>query len=105
MMFIFGNLVSAIAIILDYALDIYMWIVIIVALLSWVNPDPYNSIVRFFRAITDPVLTPVRRVIGHRLGPIDISPLIVILAIVFVQKFLIRSLYEIAIKLKGGAFI
>ncbi|GAB4415258.1 MAG: YggT family protein [Thermodesulfovibrionales bacterium] len=101
-MFILGNLILAIANILDIVLSIYMWIIIIAALISWVNPDPYNPIVRILHALTEPVLRPVRRVIGYRLGPIDISPLIIILAIIFIQKFLISSLIELGRKIKGG---
>ncbi|MEW5747090.1 MAG: YggT family protein [Nitrospirota bacterium] len=101
-MFIFGNLVLAVANVLDILLDIYKWIIIITALISWVNPDPYNPIVRFLYSITEPVLTPIRRLIGYRLGPIDISPLVVILAIIFIQKFLISSLFELGYKIKGG---
>jgi YggT family protein len=101
-MFIFGNLLLAIGKISDILLSLYMWIVIISALISWVNPDPYNPIVRFLYAVTEPVLRPIRRVIGHRLGFIDISPMIVILAILFVRYFLIQSLIELAYKLKGG---
>ncbi len=101
-MFILGNLILAITDILDIVLSIYMWVVIIAALISWVNPDPYNPIVRILHALTEPVLRPVRRVIGYRLGPIDISPLIIILAIIFIQKFLISSLIELGNKIKGG---
>ena len=104
-MLVLGNFLIAVANILNILLDIYYWIVIIAALISWVNPDPYNSVVRFLHAVTEPVLRPVRRLIGHRLGPVDISPLIVILAIIFIQKFLIASLIEIGHKIKGGAFI
>lgn len=102
-MFILGNLVLAIANILDVLLDVYKWVIIISALISWVNPDPYNPIVRFLYSVTEPALNPVRRLIGYRLGPIDISPIIVILAIIFVQNFLVRSLIEFAYKLKGGS--
>src|SRR4030042_5848738 len=101
-MFIFSNFLIAIAKILDILLSIYMWIIIISALLSWVNPDPYNPIVRFLRTVTEPVLRPIRRIIGFRLGVIDISPMVVILAILFVKSFLIQSLIEFAYKLKGG---
>lgn len=104
-MFIFANLILAVANILDIVLDIYKWIVIISALISWVNPDPYNPIVRFLHSVTNPVLRPIRRLIGYKLGPIDISPLIVILAIIFIQKFLISSLMEIGYKMKGGSLI
>ncbi len=104
-MFIFANLLLAIAHILDIALTIYMWIVIISAIISWVNPDPYNPIVRFLRVVTEPVYRPIRRLIGYRLGPIDISPMVVILAIIFVRKFLVSSLIEFAYKLKIGGIV
>ncbi len=97
-----GDFILAIANVLDIVLDIYKWIVIIAALISWVNPDPYNPIVRFLHAVTEPVLRPVRRIIGYRLGPIDISPIIVILVIIFTQSFLIRSLIKLGYKLGGG---
>ena len=104
-MFIFSNFLIAIAKILDILLSIYMWIIIISALMSWVNPDPYNPIVRFLHAVTEPVLRPIRRIIGFRLGVIDISPMVVILAILFVKSFLIQSLIEFAYKLKGGIIL
>ena len=104
-MFIFANLLLAIANILDIVLTAYMWIVIISALISWVNPDPYNPLVKFLRAVTEPVYRPIRRIIGYRLGIIDISPMVVILAIIFVKYFLIGSLIELAYKLKRGGII
>ena len=104
-MFIFANLLLAVAKIADILLSAYMWIIIISALISWVNPDPYNPIVRFLHAVTEPVLRSVRRVIGYRLGVIDISPMVVILAIMFVKYFLIQSLIEFAYKLKGGILL
>ncbi len=104
-MFIFGNLILAAANVLDILFDAYKWVIIIAAIISWVNPDPYNPIVRFLYLVTEPVLRPIRRLIGGRLGPIDISPLIVILAIIFIQKFLISSLIELGYKIKGGAVI
>jgi YggT family protein len=82
-----------------------MWVVIIAALISWVNPDPYNPVVRFLHSVTEPVFRPIRRLIGFRLGPIDISPLVVILAIIFIQRFLIHSLIELGYKIKGGGLI
>ncbi len=101
-MFIFANLLLASARILDVLLSAYMWVVIISALISWVNPDPYNPIVRFLYSVTEPVFRRIRRIIGFRLGVIDISPMVVILAIMFVKYFLIQSLIELAYKLKGG---
>jgi len=104
-MFIFANLLLAVAKILNIALTAYMWIVIISAVVSWVNPDPYNPIIRFLRAVTEPVYRPIRRIIGYRLGPIDISPMVVILAIIFIQNFLVSSLIEFAYKLKRGGIV
>lgn len=101
-MFVLGNFLFAAAKILDFILTIYMWIIIIRAFLSWVNPDPYNPIVRFLNSVTDPVLWPIRKAIGYRLGPIDISPMIVILAILFLKYFIVQSLIDFAYKLKGG---
>jgi YggT family protein len=98
-MFIIGNFLSAIAVILDTVLSIYMWIVIITALMSWVNPDPYNPIVRFLRGVTEPVLSPIRRMIGYGMG-VDFSPMVVILGILFVKYFLVASLREIAFRLR-----
>jgi YggT family protein len=101
-MFIFGDFMIAVARILDWLLEIYKWIIIVAALISWVNPDPYNPIVRFLYSVTEPVLRPIRRIIGFRLGAIDISPLIVILVIIFVQSFFIRSLLKIGLRFGGG---
>ena len=101
-MFIIGDLIIAVAKILDIVLEVYKWVVIIAALISWVNPDPYNPIVRLLRAVTEPAFRPIRRIIGYRLGPIDVSPLIVILVIIFTQLFLIQSLIKLGYKLGGG---
>jgi YggT family protein len=95
-----GNLILTIAEIANFILSAYMWIIIIAALISWVSPDPYNPIVRLLYRVTEPVLGPIRRTIGGRLGAIDISPLIVVLIIMFIQRFLIVSLVEIAYKIK-----
>ncbi len=73
-MFIFGNLFQAVAYILDTVLTIYMYIIIASAVLSWVNPDPYNPIVRFLYSVTEPVLGPIRRRLPFSMG-IDISRL------------------------------
>jgi len=99
-MFILGNLIIAIGDILDIALTVYMWILIISAIISWVNPDPYNPIVRTLHLLTEPVLRPIRRIIGYRLGPLDISPMIAILAIYFIKKFLIVSIIELGYRIK-----
>jgi len=98
-MFIFGNLLQAIAFILETVLTIYMWIIIITALLSWVNPDPYNPIVRFLYSVTEPVLRPIRRRLNFSMG-IDISPIIVILVIMFTKYFIVASLFDMASRMR-----
>jgi YggT family protein len=95
-MFALRNLLEALASILNLALNIYMWVIIARALLSWVNPDPYNPIVRFLYNVTEPVMGWVRRRVPLIFGGLDLSPIIVLLAIVFLQKFLVATLYDMA---------
>jgi len=91
-MLVLGNFLYALAVVVDYALTIYLWVVIARAVLSWVSPDPYNPIVRFIHNVTEPVLFRIRRVLPLDLGGIDISPIIVMMAVIFLQKFLVGSL-------------
>jgi YggT family protein len=98
-MFVIGNFLVAVAKILDIALNLYMWMIIARAVISWVNPDPFNPIVKFLNSITDPVLYAVRRRIPLFFGGIDFSPILVILAIIFVQSFLVQSLLQLAQRL------
>jgi len=100
-MFILANLLEALASVLSTVLTIYMWIVVARALISWVNPDPYNPIVRFLYGVTEPVLYRVRRAIPLHAGGIDFSPLIVFVAIYFLELFLVRSLYDLARSLRA----
>ena len=95
-MFVISNFLVAVAKILNIGLSLYMWIVIGRAIISWVSPDPYNPIVRFLTAITEPVLYPIRRKIPINLGGIDFSPVLVILAIIFLQSFLVKTLMQMA---------
>ena len=99
-MFVLGNFITAVARILDIALTIYMWIIVIRAVLSWVNPDPYNPIVRLLYRVTEPVMALVRRWIPLRGMGIDLSPVIILLAIVFLQSFLVPSLMQFAYSLR-----
>jgi YggT family protein len=99
-MFILGNFLSATAKILEIVLQLYMWTIIIRALLSWVNPDPYNPIVQFLNSITEPVLYRVRQLIPMSGMGIDFSPIIVILAIIFLQAFLVNSIGMLAMQLQ-----
>ena len=97
-MFVLSNFLMATAQILDIALTIYMWIIIIAALITWVNPDPYNPVVRFLYKATEPVLRPIRKRVNLGIG-IDISPIIVILIILFLQSFLVKTLAQTARRL------
>ncbi|MBW1850889.1 MAG: YggT family protein [Deltaproteobacteria bacterium] len=97
-MFVVANFLVAVAKMIDIILSLYMWIIIGRAIISWVNADPYNSIVRFLISITEPVLYPIRRRLPM-FGGIDFSPILVILAIIFVQTFFVQSLIQFAARL------
>jgi len=99
-MFVVGNFIEAIARIIDMGLTLYMWLIIIRAIISWVNPDPYNPIIRFLYSVTEPVLYQVRRLIPMKGIGIDFSPIIVILVIVFLQSFLVRTMLQIAVNFR-----
>ena len=96
-MFVIANFLLATAYILDKVIYAYMVIIIIRALLSWVNPDPYNPIVRFLYNITEPVLYRVRKAVPLFAGGIDFSPMIVILALMFLDQFLPPTLVRLAV--------
>jgi YggT family protein len=97
-MFVMGNVLLGLATVLDYALWFYMWIIIARALISWVNPDPWNPIVQFLDRATEPVLSPIRRRMGWRMG-IDLSPLVAIVAITFLQIAVVQSLKDLALRM------
>ncbi|MFC1885213.1 YggT family protein [Thermodesulfobacteriota bacterium] len=99
-MYLLGNLLIAVANVLDFLLFTYMIIIIIRALISWVNPDPYNPIVRVLYSITEPVLYPIRRRLPLNIRGIDISPIIVFLAILFIRAFLVQSLHDLGVDLR-----
>lgn len=90
-----GSLVAAFASLVNLVLTVYMWILIARAVISWVNPDPSNPIVRFLYQVTEPVLRPIRHRLPATMG-LDLSPMVVLLVIYFLQSFLVRELYRIA---------
>jgi len=98
-MFIVSNFLIAIAKIIDFGLTLYMWLIIIRAIISWVNPDPYNTLVKFLNAATEPVLYPIRRRLPLFFGGFDFSPILVIMAIFFIQTFFVQSLLQIAVRM------
>jgi YggT family protein len=99
-MFVASNFVLAIARILELAINIYIWVIIARALISWVSPDPYNPVVRFLYRATEPVLRMVRRRMPMLAGGLDLSPMIVILILYFMDWFLVSTLRDFALGLR-----
>ena len=97
-MFVLSNFIRACASIADVILSVFYWLILIRALISWVNPDPYNAIVRFLYKATEPVLQPIRK----RLPPmgVDVSPIIAFLAIIFLKGFIVASLVDLSYRLQ-----
>ncbi len=102
-MFIFANLLTATAYIVNTILWLFSWIIVIRALISWVNPDPRNVIVFLLHKITEPVLAPIRRKIptGISNSGIDFSPIIAFLIIMFLRKFLVKTLFDLALRISS----
>lgn len=95
-MFVFSNFISAMATLVDLVLSAYIWIVIGRAIVSWVSADPYNPIVRFVYEATEPLLARIRRVVPTLGGGIDFSPMILIVAIMFLRSFIVPTLQQFA---------
>ena len=97
-MFVLGNFLQALATVLRVVLDIYWWLILIRAVLSWVSPDPYNPLVQFIERATEPVLAPFRKLLpAYRMG-IDISPMLAALFIYFLKIFLVQTLLGFAVR-------
>lgn len=99
-MFILSNFLFSIARLLDIVITILYWMIIIRALVSWVNPDPFNPIVQFLQRTTEPFLVPIRRGLRMQFWVFDISPIIAILGLIFIQSFLVRTLTDLAARLR-----
>ena len=98
-MFIVSNLLIAIAKVSDsilwgYSLILFFWCII-----SWVSPDPFNHIVQFLRALTEPVLALIRRYMPS-IGPFDFSAIVAFLLIMFLRYFLVKSLFDLGVVLR-----
>ncbi len=98
-MFVVNNFMMAMAQLIDFLLSAYMWIIIGRAVISWVSADPYNPIVRFLYEVTEPLLSRIRKVLPVTMGGIDFSPMILIVAIMFLQSFLVPTLKQMAMRL------
>ncbi len=100
-MFVLSNFIIAVANILSVVLTALYWLILIRALISWVNPDPYNPLVQFLNGVTEPILYPIRKLLPFSLKmSIDISPIIAFLLIMFLKSFLVQTLFELAWRLK-----
>lgn len=100
-MFVLGNFISASTVILDYILTIANWLIILRVLISWVNPDPFNPIVRILYKTTEPLLAPFRRIIPMYKAGLDISPIFALISIWFLKLFLVRTMFAVAMKLSA----
>ena len=98
-MFVVGNFLGAVAGLLDIILQTLLIMILINAVLSWVRPDPSNPIVVFLDRVSDFVCDPIRRLFPTVFGGIDFAPFIAMIAIVFVQRFLVGSLHGLAIRM------
>ncbi len=99
-MIVWANTLGAIAMILGSLLDIYFWIVVIAALITWVNPNPYNPIVRLLRSLTQPVFYRVRKWLPFTyIAGIDFSPVVVLIAIELANRIIVKSLAQYAAQL------
>ena len=95
-MFVISNLFIALAKVADIGLTILYWLILVRALISWVSPDPSNSIVQFLERTTEPVLAPIRRLFPPM--AIDLSPIIAFLTVIFLKHFLVQTLYDLAFR-------
>lgn len=98
-MYFFGYLLMAVANIINMILLLFMWVIIARAILSWVSPDPFNPIVRFIHNVTEPVLYPIRTKLPVGVRGIDLSPILVILGVIFLRTFVVKSLMRLSTSL------
>ncbi len=95
-MFVLGYFIKAIAVVLNIVISFYMFVIIVQAVLSWINPGPYNQVFRFLYNITEPVYRPLRRRLPLFYGGIDFSPMVVIIILIFLREFLVNVLSTFA---------
>lgn len=96
-MFAIGALLGDLAWLIDQLLGALILVIVVRAILSWVNADPYNGLVRAILAISEPFLKPFRRIVPPwRIGGLDLSPLLAIVSIEFIRRFLVAVLYHLA---------
>ena len=95
-MIVIATLIEAFATILHSLINVYIWVIIIAALITFVRPDPYNPIVQILFRLTNPVYAFIRKLVPTLIGGIDLAPLIVILTLQFVDLFAVKLLFALA---------
>ena len=103
-MFVAANILSALAVVLHMILQAYIWVIIIRALISWVNPDPWNPIVQTLNRLTEPLLDPIRRRLlrfkGYGGMAIDLSPLLLIVVVYLVDLVTVTTLQDLSMRMR-----
>jgi len=99
-MFVLSNFVLALARLAELVINAYIWIIIARAIISWVSPDPSNPIVRFLYRVTEPVLRPIRYRLPTFAMGLDLSPMVLILVLYFLDWFLVSTLRDLALSLR-----
>ena len=101
-MFVFANLVTTVAGLLSLVINLYIFVIIISAFLYWVNPDPYNGIVRTIRALTEPVFYRIRKMLPFvMLNGMDLSPVVALVALHLLNGVVVQSLMQLGLKFAG----
>jgi len=98
-MFALGYLFTALGNLVDVLIQLYIIVIIVRALISWVNPDPYNPIVRFLYRVTEPALRPIRHRLPTMAMGLDLSPIVLILILTLLQWYLVPMLYRMGSEL------
>lgn len=94
-MFILGYFLTALASLLDMVLSVLFLLLVVRMIMSWMNPDPFNDVVRMICRMTDPILNPIRRVVKLQMGMIDFAPMLAFMLLYFVQGFLVNVLMRL----------
>lgn len=102
-MILLANVMNGLAVVLDMVIGFLILVVIVSVVISWVNADPYNPIVRFLHGVTEPILRPLRRLVPPLGGRLDLSPLLLLLLLYFLRAVLVASLQDYARVVRMGA--
>jgi len=98
-MFVLGNLLEALAAVINVVLNLLMLVIFVNALLSWVRPDPANAIVQLLERISDLICNPIRRLFPTIISGLDLAPFIAMLGLWLVQMFVVKTLQDMALRM------